>query len=89
MNGQGQILMDKQGHSYQLAFTNAAAITPADAGSHLYDALYVGGAGAIKVDTKDGDTVIFTAVPAGTTINLQITRVYDTDTDATSIVGLK
>lgn len=83
------MLMNKKGHSYQLAFTDAAAITPADDGDHDYDAVYVGGTGDVKVDTLDGTAVTFVAVAAGTTINLQITRVYDTGTDATSIVGLK
>ena len=83
------ILKNKKGVAYQLAFTSADAITPANDGDHDYDAFYIGGIGAVKVDTLDGTTVTFTAIPAGTTINLAITRVYSTGTDATDIVGLK
>ena len=50
--------------------------------------LYVGGAGDLKVDTVGGDAVTFVAVPAGSFIPVQVTRVYSTGTTATSIVAL-
>jgi hypothetical protein len=50
--------------------------------------LYVGGAGDLKVDTVGGDAVTFVAVPAGSFIPVQVTRVYSTGTSATSIVAL-
>jgi len=50
--------------------------------------LYVGGAGDLKVDTVGGDAVTFVAVPAGSFIPVQVTRVYSTGTNATSIVAL-
>jgi len=50
--------------------------------------LYVGGAGDLKVDTVGGDAVTFVAVPAGSFIPVQVTRVYATGTTATSIVAL-
>jgi hypothetical protein len=50
--------------------------------------LYVGGAGDLKVDTVGGDEVTFVAVPAGSFIPVQVTRVYATGTSATSIVAL-
>jgi hypothetical protein len=50
--------------------------------------LYVGGAGDLKVDTIGGDAVTFVAVPAGSFIPVQVTRVYATGTTATSIVAL-
>jgi hypothetical protein len=50
--------------------------------------LYVGGAGDLKVDTVGGDAVTFVAVPAGSFIPVQVTRVYATGTSATSIVAL-
>ena len=66
-----------------------AAITPHDTntvGPFAY--LYVGVQGAVKVRTMDGTTVLFAVIPAGTTIQIEYDLVYDTDTDATSIVGL-
>ena len=50
--------------------------------------LYVGGAGDLTVDTVGGDAVTFVAVPAGSFIPVQVTRVYSTGTSATSIVAL-
>jgi len=50
--------------------------------------LYVGGAGDLKVDTVGGDAITFVAVPAGSFIPVQVTRVYATGTTATSIVAL-
>jgi hypothetical protein len=50
--------------------------------------LYVGGAGDLTVDTVGGDAVTFVAVPAGSFIPVQVTRVYATGTSATSIVAL-
>jgi hypothetical protein len=50
--------------------------------------LYVGGAGDLKVDTVGGDAVTFVAVPAGSFIPVQVTRVYASGTSATSIVAL-
>lgn len=48
--------------------------------------IYAGGAGILKVTTVGDDTVTFAAVPAGTTINLRIKRVWQTTTTATSLV---
>jgi hypothetical protein len=50
--------------------------------------LYVGGAGDLTVDTVGGDAVTFVAVPAGSFIPVQVTRVYASGTSATSIVAL-
>lgn len=50
--------------------------------------LYIGGAGNIKVLTIGGDEVIFYAVPAGTTLQVRIRRVFSTGTAATNIVAL-
>lgn len=70
---------------------NAAAVTPAD-GANLANpamALYVGGAGNVKVDTVGGQTgVTFTGVTAGSVLPIQVTKVYATGTTATTIVAL-
>ena len=71
--------------------TRAAAVTPNDSTDLTYAsrAIYVGGAGNIKVDTLGGDSAItFVGVPAGTTLAVRATRVYSTSTTATSIVAL-
>jgi hypothetical protein len=68
----------------------AAAVTPAD-GADLADfasALFVGGAGALKVDTVGGSTVTFTGVAAGSVLRIRVKRVYATGTTATNIAAL-
>lgn len=68
---------------------DAAAVTPADGGSlRPTRALYVGGAGNIKVDMALGSTVTFSGALAGTILPVQVTRVYSTGTTATNIVAL-
>lgn len=69
----------------------AAVITKSD--STIYPeptrAIYVGGAGNIKVDMADGSTAItFFSVPAGMILPIQVTRVYSADTTATNMVAL-
>ena len=70
--------------------TRAFAITPGD-GSDLTiapRALWVGGAGDVKITTFGGDTVILVGVTAGTMIPIRVSRVHSTSTTASSIVGL-
>lgn len=68
---------------------NAAVVTPADDGDHDFLGLYVGTGGDVKVDMKStGTAVVFVAVPTGSFLPVQISRVYSTDTDADDIVGL-
>lgn len=50
--------------------------------------LYVGGAGVLKVLTIGGDEVFFHGVPAGTTLQVRVLRVFSTGTTATNIVAL-
>ncbi len=68
-----------------------AAVTPSDAADLAFTArsLYVGGAGDVKVDTANGDTLVFSAVPAGTVLPVAVKKVYATGTTATAIVALK
>ena len=51
-------------------------------------ALYVGGAGDVRVLTRQGDDVVFSAVPAGSILPVFTRRVFDTNTSATLIVAL-
>ena len=52
--------------------------------------IYCGSTGAIKVipsnSTSDSDAVIFLGVPTGTTLPVSVTKVFATDTNATSLV---
>lgn len=48
-------------------------------------ALYVGGAGDVRVVTWGGDTVTITGVPAGTLLPISVKQVLSTSTTATYI----
>lgn len=50
--------------------------------------IYVGVTGNVKVLTAQGDTVTFTAVPAGNVIPVQVVRVFSTGTTATALVAI-
>ena len=67
------------------------AVTPSDATVFTSEVrrLYVGGAGDVSVTTTDGVTVVFKAVPVGTTIGpFFINKVNATGTTATNIVAM-
>lgn len=54
-------------------------------------AVYIGGAGTLKVDMagidgQAGATVIFAGCLAGTILPIVITKIYDTDTTASGVV---
>ncbi len=71
-------------------YEHAIAVTPHDSTDFAVAtrALYIGGVGNVSVETVGGESaVIFVAVPAGTTIPIRVTRVNNTGTGATSIVG--
>jgi hypothetical protein len=70
-------------------YEDGSAITPNDSTTFATcRALYVGGAGAVRVLTKGGTDLSFSAVPAGTTIRIAVTKVFSTNTTATAIVAL-
>lgn len=86
--------------AYQkLQAERAALVTPSDtvnipfvggdtATNNWPCVLYVGGTGNIRVMTAGGDDVVFSGVPAGTFLPVQVIRVYSTNTTATNIVAL-
>ena len=76
-------MSDPAGRAVEITPSNSETIVPP------LRALYIGGAGDVKVDMADtGAAITFVGVPAGTILPVRVTRVYSTDTDATSIVGL-
>lgn len=85
--------IDKKRFALESPGQNAVAVTPNDSADLSYTAraLYVGGAGNVKVDmlgTEGDATVTFSGIVAGSIIPVVVTRVYSTDTTATSIVAI-
>jgi hypothetical protein len=67
--------------------SRALAVTPNDSVDLTKPGrIYVGGAGAVNVDTIGGDTIAFAAVPAGTFLPVRVKRVRATGTAATNLV---
>lgn len=69
-------------------YGTAKTITTSDSVLQTYRAIYVGGAGNLRVITEGGDDVLFTAPPVGSIIPLRVTRVMATNTTATLLIGL-
>lgn len=69
---------------------DAFDITPSDSAdlSTYARSLYIGGAGDVNLDTVQGTTIVFHAVPAGTILPVGVRRVRSTSTTATDIIGL-
>lgn len=70
-------------------YERCAAVTKSDSTVLDCNGFYVGGAGNVAIKSYTGDTaVVFTAVPAGTVINVQCKHIMETSTTATAIVAL-
>ena len=67
---------------------DGVAITKSDSTNLSLFGFYVGGAGDVTIKTLLGTSLLFTAVPAGTTIRIGVSKIMSTGTTATSIVGL-
>lgn len=70
--------------------TGGQDITPSD-GTDLTifsRALWVGGAGSLRVITVEDDTINLVGIPAGTLMPIRVKRVLATGTTATAIVAL-
>jgi hypothetical protein len=50
--------------------------------------VWIGVAGNVKVTTAQGSDVVFTSVPGGTVLPVQVLRVWATGTVATNIVRI-
>lgn len=71
-------------------FSHAEAVTPSDSTAVAFDALYIGGAGAVAVVLADDSVAVtFAAVPAGTLLRVRAIKVMSTNTTATLILGLR
>lgn len=70
--------------------SNGEAITKHDTNTlvAVSRALYVGGAGDVAVVMLGGQSLTFSAVPAGTILPIRVTQVKSTGTTATLILGL-
>lgn len=69
---------------------NAIAVTPnnsADLSTHARG-LYIGVAGDVKVTTAGGDSVVLKGAVAGSVIPVRVSRVWASQTTASSIVAL-
>lgn len=73
---------------YTSGYSAAVVMTKSDTASNIAHAIYVGGTGDVAVVTAGGNSVIFSAVPAGTLIPIHIRQLLSTGTTATLIVGL-
>ena len=68
--------------------TNIAYVGGDTATNNWPCVLYVGTGGNLRVMTAGGDDVVFSSVPAGTFLPVQVIRVYATNTTASNIVAL-
>lgn len=70
---------------------DAASVTPNDSvdlpntSDKPVRAVWIGGSGNIRVNTSDGNDVTFVGCVAGSMIPISVTRIYSTNTTATSI----
>lgn len=78
-----------QGHAYTRAGgpANLAVVVPDDGSdlSHVSQWIYIGVAGALKVTTKGGQTLVTPTLVAGWHL-MELTRVHATDTTASGIM---
>jgi len=85
--------------AYQkLQANRAALVTPSDTVNipNIADSsipnngctLYVGTGGDLRVLTVGGDDVVFTAIPDGAFIPINVVRVFSTNTAASNIIAL-
>jgi hypothetical protein len=70
-------------------FKKAVELTLHDTNTFpVTSALYVGGAGGLKIRDADGNSVTFAGVPAGTVLRIKADMAYSTGSTATSVVAL-
>jgi hypothetical protein len=68
---------------------DAAAVTPSDSVNFATPSVvWVGTTGNVKVTTSQGTDIVFTAVPGGAVLPLQVLRVWANGTTATNLVRI-
>lgn len=72
---------------YAQVAKRAEAITPSDTASNVFSYIYVGGTGDLTITTEGGDTVTLVGLPVGSFVWVSTSKVMDTDTTATDLVG--
>lgn len=70
------------------SWTEYAAVTPHDSDANVFEALFVGTGGTLKVTRPGGTTVTFGNVPSGTLLRIQTVVVWSAGTSASNIVGM-
>lgn len=70
-------------------YQEAANVTPSDTIDTAFRALFVGGAGNVKLTTAAGNTLTITGVTAGSVLPIEGTRVWNGSTTATNMVALR
>lgn len=70
-------------------YVGGATVTPHDSNANQFSALYVGGTGDVTVIGRNGDSVLFKAVPVGAILPIATSKVMSTGTTATLITGLR
>ena len=83
---------DSVGNAFAIT-PNDATVFPPNASSsstrvQVTRALWIGGAGNLNVTMISGDAALFSGVPAGTILPIQVKQVLSTNTTATLILGL-
>lgn len=74
---------------YKTPYRDAVSITPNDTTIiPVPSAVYVGGTGHLEVVMYGGSTVIFKSVPAGTVLEINVTKIKAANTTATFIIAL-
>lgn len=67
----------------------ATTITPSDSTNlPTPSIIYIGGAGAVKVTTAQGDDVTFSGLQSGQVIPVQVIRVWATGLTATNLLRI-
>lgn len=74
---------------YSGPYANAFEVTPSDADPLEVEAqaLYIGATGDVEVTTVGGDDILFTGVPAGTTLPVAVSYVKE-GTTAVVVIAL-
>ena len=79
-----------RGYTLESSASDHAAIVPSDTIdlTEYPRAIYIGGAGKIKVTLEGGGTETYTGLIAGSILPVIAKRVWSTGTDATLLIGM-